>query len=161
MVISIIAAMAQNRVIGKDNALPWRLPADLAHFKQLTLGKPVIMGRRTFESLKGLLPGRQNIIMSFEKDYLVLGAQMANSIEQALALAGGQEEVMVCGGASIYKQFLPLAKRMYLTLIKHDFEGDTYFPEFDWQDWKEIGRVANLSDNKNPYEYDFLILERV
>lgn len=160
MIISIVAAMAQNRVIGRNNALPWNLPADLEHFKQLTLGKPIIMGRRTFESLKSVLPGRKNIIMALEKDYDVPGAVVVHSIKEALETASGAKEVMICGGASIYGQFLPLAQRIYLTLIKQDFDGDTYFPEFDWSDWKEIERIKNKPGEKNPYEYDFLVLER-
>ena len=160
MVISIIAAMGQNRVIGKDNALPWKLPADLKHFQELTMGKPVIMGRRTFESLKAALPGRKNIVMAFEKGYEALDCVVVNSLKEALAAALGAEEAMVCGGASVYAQFLPRANRMYLTLIKGDFEGDVYFPEFDQDDWREIERVKNKPDDDNPYEYDFITLEK-
>lgn len=174
MIISIIAAMAQNRVIGKNNALPWKLPADMEHFRQLTAGKPVIVGQKTFESIGKALPGRTNIVLTLDKNFQAPGCIAAYSIEEALQIAKGgsealallppknkgAEEVMVIGGVSIYKQFLPLADRLYLTVIEGEFEGDAFFPEFDWQDWKETEKKENFPDKDNPYKYTFLTLEK-
>ena len=161
MTVSIIVAMGKNRVIGRKNVLPWKLPADMEHFRQVTLGKPIIMGQKTFESIGKPLPGRTNIVLTLEKDFQAPGCIVAYSIEEALQIAKGQgaREVMIIGGVSIYKQFLPLADRMYLTLIEGDFEGDAFFPEFDWADWQEIERIENESDKENPYKYTFLTLE--
>ncbi len=153
MIISIIVAMGNNRVIGKNNKLPWDLPADMDHFKKLTLGKPVIMGQRTFESIGKALPGRTNIILSQDKNFKAEDCIVAYSIEEALEKGKSFPEVMICGGVSVYKQFLPLADRMYLTLIKDDFEGDAFFPEFDWQDWQEVER-------EDRDKYSFVTLER-
>ena len=161
MIISIIAAVADNMIIGNNNSLPWSLPADLEYFKKNTLGKPVIMGAKTFESIGKVLPDRKNIILSFDKDYKVEGGVTVTSIEEALKEVGENEEVMIAGGASIYKQFLPLANKLYLTFIHHDFEGDTYFPEFDINQWKEVKRIDNKADEKNPYDYSFVILEKL
>ena len=160
MPISIIAALAKNRVIGKDNKLPWNLPADLKHFKELTLGKPVIMGQKTFESIGKPLPGRTNIILTLDKNFKPQGCVVAHSIEEVLKKAADSNEVMICGGASVYKQFLPLAHKMYLTLIDADFEGDAYFPEFNWADWQEVERVENEPDKENSYKYIFITLKR-
>lgn len=160
MIISIIVAMGRNRVIGIKNALPWKLPADMEHFRQLTMGKPVIIGQKTFESIGNPLPGRTNIILTLDKDFAPPGCQVAHSIEEALEIAKDFKEVMICGGASVYKQFLPIAGRLYLTLIKEDFEGDAFFPEFDWNDWEEIERIENEPDKNNPYQYTFLTLKR-
>jgi len=159
-IISIIVAIGNNRVIGVNDKLPWDLPADLRHFLQMTMGKPVIMGQKTFESIGKPLPGRTNIILTREKDFSPPGCIVAYSIEEALAACGEFEEVMIAGGVSIYGQFLPLANRMYLTLIEGDFEGDAYFPEFDWNDWNEVERVENQPDQENPYKYTFVTLER-
>jgi len=161
MTISIIVAIANNWVIGCKNALPWHLPSDMRHFHQLTMGKPVIMGQKTFESIGKPLPGRTNIIITFDKSYTAPGCIVAHSIEESLATAKNSDEVMIIGGASIYKQFLPLANRLYLTLIEADIEGaDAFFPEFDYSDWNEIERVKNESDKENQYPYTFLTLER-
>lgn len=160
MTISIIAAFGNNRVIGKNNKLPWNLPADLQHFKELTLGKPIIMGQRTFESIGKPLPGRINIVLSQDPNFNPPGCIVARSIQEALEAARPFEEVMICGGASVYKQFLPLADRMYLTLIDAEFEGDTFFPEFSWQDWQEKEKIENQPDKENPYKYTFITLER-
>src|SRR3989344_8266853 len=144
MIISIIVAIANNWVIGCKNALPWHLPADMRHFHELTMGKPVIMGQRTFESIGKPLHGRTNIIITFDKNYTVPECIVVHSIEESLAAAKGFEEVMIIGGASIYKQFLPLTKRLYLTLIDADIEGaDAFFPEFDYSEWNEIERIKN------------------
>ena len=160
MTISIIAALAKNRVIGKNNKLPWNLPADLKHFKKLTLGKPIIMGQKTFESIGRPLPGRANIILSLDENFKPQGCIVAQSIEEALKILEHEKEIMIAGGASVYKQFLPLANKMYLTLIDANFEGDAYFPEFNWEDWEVIERIENQSDKETPYKYTFLTLQR-
>ncbi len=158
--ISLIAAMAKNRVIGKDNAMPWHLPADLAHFKRVTMGKPVIMGRRTYESIGRPLPGRKNIVISRRSDYSPDGCVIVNSVEAAIAEAN-HEEVMVIGGGQLYAEILPHADRLYLTLIDAELEGDTRFPDYTIYDWKEIDRERHEPDEKNNYAYEFVTLERV
>ena len=162
MVISIIVAIGRNQVIGIKNALPWNLPADMEHFRQLTMGKPIIMGQKTFESIGKALPGRINIVLTLDKNFEAPDCVAAYSIEEALQIAQnlGAKEVMICGGVSIYRQFLPLADRMYLTLIEGDFEGDAFFPEFDYNDWDELERIENKADKNNPYQYTFLTLQR-
>ncbi len=161
MIISIIVAIGNNRVIGIKNALPWNLPADMEHFRQLTTGKPLIMGQKTFESIGKALPGRINIILTLDNNFKASGCLIAHSIEEALQIAEEKgDEVMICGGVSVYKQFLPLANRMYLTLIDGNFNGDAYFPEFNWQDWNETERVDNNSDKDNPYSYSFVTLQK-
>ena len=159
-VISIIAAIGNNWVVGINNKLPWDLPADMEHFRQKTLGKPVIMGQKTLESIGKPLPGRTNIVLTLDENFHPQGCTVAHSIEEALGAAKDFEEVMICGGVSIYKQFLPLADRMYLTRIKNDFEGDAFFPEFDWEDWKEVERIEHPAGDGNPYKYSFITLER-
>ncbi|MDO8601068.1 MAG: dihydrofolate reductase [bacterium] len=161
MVISIIVAIANNWVIGCKNALPWHLPADLKHFHQLTAGKPVIMGQKTFESIGKPLPGRTNIIITLDNNYAIPGCLVVHSVGESLEAAKGFEEVMIIGGASIYKQFLPLADRLYLTLIEADIAGaDAFFPEINYSEWNEVERVKNEPDKENPYPYTFLTLER-
>jgi dihydrofolate reductase len=160
MIISIVVAIANNWVIGRNNALPWNLPADMEHFRKLTSGKPVIVGQKTYESIGKPLPGRTNIIITLNKNYTANGCLIVHSIEESLAAAKDFEEVMVIGGASIYEQFLPLADRLYLTLIDANIEGDTFFPEFDYSDWNEVERVKNEPDKENIYPYTFLTLER-
>ncbi len=160
MIISLISAMGRNRVIGINNTLPWRLPADLKHFKQITMGKPILMGRKTYESIGKPLPGRTNIIVSGDRDYQVPGCIVAHSIDAALTAAAGHEEVMVIGGAALYEQMLPRANRLYLTLIDEDFKGDAWFPEIQSGQWQEQERVAHAPDAANPYHYSFLMLQR-
>ena len=160
MIISIIAALDNKNIIGKKNGLPWYLPADLKHFKEITTGKPVIMGKTTYNSIGKPLPGRTNIILSGDKNLEVQGAKVAHSIEEALKAAGNAAEVMVIGGASIYKQFLPLANKMYLTKVYNDFEGDVYFPELNLDEWQEIERQDFKANGKNAYDYSFLTFHR-
>ncbi|QFY90349.1 dihydrofolate reductase [Magnetovirga frankeli] len=157
--LSLIAAMADNRVIGRDNRLPWHLPADLAHFKRLTLGKPLLMGRKTWESLPGLLPGRPHLVISRNPAYQAPGARCFTDLNQALA-AIQAEEIMVVGGAEIYAQTLPLAQRLYLTLVHMQAEGDCRFPAFDADNWRLIERQDHAADVKNPYAYSFLHYSR-
>jgi len=156
----MIWAMARNRVIGRDNRLPWHLPADLRHFKELTLGKPIIMGRKTWESLPGLLPDRRHIVVTRQQDYVARNAETAPDLESAIALAGDADEVMIVGGANLYEQALAIAGRLYMTLIDAEIEGDAYFPEFDMNDWKIIGESEMPADEKNRYDLRFLTLER-
>jgi dihydrofolate reductase len=160
MRIALIVAMAENRVIGRNNQLPWRIPADLRHFKALTLGKPVIMGRKTYESIGRPLPGRDNIVISADSGYQAEGCQVVHSVEQALEAAGSCEEAMIIGGANLYRQTLENADRLYLTLVKAEPEGDTWFPEIELQQWREIERQAHTADESNEFDYDFVVLER-
>lgn len=166
MVISIIAAIGNNRVIGNKNRLPWNLSADMEHFRKLTKGKPIIMGSLTFESISKALPGRDNIVLTRDPNYKAPGCKIAHSLQEALLLAEDSplgkksKEVMICGGASVYKQYLPKADRMYLTTIEGDFEGDAFFPEFKIEEWEEKKRISFKADENNPYRYSFLTLER-
>jgi len=160
MKIAIVAALARNRVIGKNNRLPWRLPRDRRHFRELTMGKPVIMGRKTFASIGKALPGRKNIILTRDLNFRAEGGVVVHSSGEALKSAEGSEEVMIIGGAEIYREFLPLAERMYLTLIHADFEGDAYFPKYDPNEWQEKERHDFPPDDENPYPYSFVLLER-
>lgn len=157
-IISLVAAMAKNRVIGKDNQMPWHLPSDLKHFKAVTMGKPIIMGRKTYLSIGRPLPGRLNIVISRNPDYQVEGCSTATSFDEALALAGNVEEVMVIGGGFLYSQVLPQANKLYLTQIDLAVEGDTYFPEYQQLNLKEIRREAFSADENNPYNYEFIDL---
>jgi len=159
--ISIIAAMARNRVIGKENKLPWRLPADLQHFKRLTMGKPMIMGRKTWESLPGLLPGRLHIVVTRNPDHEAPGAKLAHSLEGAIRQAGDAPEIMIIGGANLYAQALSLAQRIYLTGIDLDVEGDAWFPELDSTRWRETAREEHKADKINPVDYRFITLEKI
>ena len=158
--LSIIAALSENHVIGRDNQLPWRMPADLAHFKRLTMGKPIIMGRRTWESLPGLLPHRTHVVVTRDRDYSVEGGIVVHSVQEAFDLVGDAEEMMIIGGASLYAQTLPLAAKMYLTVIHGYFKGDATFPDYERADWSEIARERHAADARNPHDYTFLTLER-
>jgi dihydrofolate reductase len=155
--ISLIAAVAENGVIGRDNGLPWRLPADLQRFRRLTLGKPVIMGRRTWESLGRPLPQRLNIVLSRRPPALPAGVVGAAGPAAALAAAGGAAETMVIGGAEIYRLFLPLAGRLHLTRIHRSVAGDTRFPPFDEAAWREVARERHAGAE---FDYSFVDLER-
>ena len=160
MIISIIAAMDKNRLIGKDNQLPWHLPADLAHFKSITLGKPIVMGRKTFKSIGHPLPGRRNIVISKQKLDLP-DVEVFHSLESAFAALQTEKEIMVIGGAMIYEQALAMANKLYLTIIDDDFSGDAYFPEWQEKEWLEIAREHHVSDEKNKYSFDFIELEKI
>jgi dihydrofolate reductase len=138
--VSVVAALARNRVIGAGNRLPWRLPEDLKRFKRLTMGAPVIMGRRTHQSIDRPLPGRRNIVVTRQAGARWDGCEVAHSLDEAIALAGDAPEVFVIGGAELYAAALPRADRLYLTLIDADYEGDTLFPAFDPADWRETAR---------------------
>lgn len=161
MRLSIVAAVAENGVIGLDRGIPWHLPADLAHFKKLTMGKPILMGRKTFESIGRPLPGRHNVVVTRERSLRIEGCSVAGSFEDALELLKSAEEVMVIGGAEIYRLALPLADRLYLTRVHASFEGDTYFPDYDPDLWREVAIEEHAPDGRNPHAYSFVILDRV
>ena len=157
--ISLVWCMAENGVIGIENRLPWHLPADLKHFKNLTSGHSIIMGRKTFESFPHPLPNRRHIVVTRDTDYRVPeGCEVVHSIDAALACTAGEDEVFVIGGASLYAQTLARADRLYVTLLHARFEGDARFPWFDWQAWRETAREDHAPDEKNPYPYSFLVL---
>ena len=160
MIISIIAGIDKNRLIGQGNRLPWKLPADMKHFRRHTLGKPVLMGRKTFESIGKPLSKRTNIVLTHDRNYRAEGCIVTHSVEEALDTARECEEIMIIGGASIYKLFLQRANRLYLTHIHDCFEGDVYFPSFDRADWQEVKRIDCQPDDKNPHPYSFLFLHR-
>lgn len=161
MMISLIAAMGKNRVIGNKNKLPWNLPADMKRFHDITIGKPIIMGYKTFQSIGKPLAGRMNIVMTRDKELHIDGCHVVYSCEQALAAAGEAQEVIVIGGGSVFEQFLPIAQRIYLTIINKDFEGDVLFPLWNTQEWREQEHYDFLPDEKNIYSYTFLILEKI
>lgn len=152
--------MDRNRLIGSNNQLPWHLPADFAHFKSVTMGKPVIMGRKTYESIGKPLPGRTNIVLSRDPDIRYEGVACVSSFEQALLLVADVEEVMIIGGSTIYEMLLPRANRLYLTYVDAEFEGDAWFPEFDTDQWVEIESVLRKADEKNRYDCRFVTLEK-
>lgn len=158
MMVSLVAAMARNGVIGKDNALPWRLPADMRRFRRLTLGKYVLMGRRTFESIGRPLSGRTNLVLTRDPDYVAQGCIVVPTLDRALELASGQ--VMVIGGMSVYELCLPRAARLYLTLIHQDFAGEARFPAYDEAHWTTVARDDFPADKENPFPYSFLELHR-
>jgi dihydrofolate reductase len=160
MPVSLIAALAQNRAIGLDNQLPWHLSADLKRFKSITMGKPILMGRRTHESIGRALPGRTNLILSADPDYRSPGCRVVHSLDEALREAGESGELMVIGGASLYERFLPRASRLYLTLIGREFPGDTFFPAIDWSRWEEVYRENVTEDAGAGFPYSFVNLER-
>ncbi|HBE78159.1 MAG TPA: dihydrofolate reductase [Firmicutes bacterium] len=158
--IALILAMDRNQVIGKAGRIPWRLPTDLAYFKQLTLGHPVIMGRKTYESIGKPLPGRQNIIMSTNTDYQVKGCKVLHSITEVRRFCDAKD-VFVIGGSQIYREFLPIADRLYITLLDEVFTGDSYFPQLDQKQWQLISKSQGQRNEKNPYDYSFLIYGRI
>ncbi|MDX1497901.1 MAG: dihydrofolate reductase [Salinisphaeraceae bacterium] len=158
--ISLIVAMDENDLIGRDNDLPWRLSNDLRHFKQVTMGKPLVMGRKCFESIGKPLPGRRNIVLTRDPVWQAQGVEVANDFEQALSMTADVDEVMIIGGAQIYAQALERVECIYLTRIHASFEGDTYFPAVDWQQWEEITREEHLADERNTWAHSFITLER-
>ncbi|MFA0447752.1 diacylglycerol kinase [Vibrio breoganii] len=159
MIVSMIAAMANNRIIGKDNQMPWHLPADFTWFKKCTMGKPVIMGRKTYESIGRPLPGRHNIVISRDAELTIEGVTTVTSIESALEVVTDEPEVMIIGGGSIYEHCLPMAHKLYLTYIDLEVDGDTQFP--DWgEGWKQIHLEQYFSDEKNAHDMQFVVLEK-
>jgi dihydrofolate reductase len=158
--ISLIVALSRNGVIGRQNQLPWHLPDDLRHFKQLTVGKPVIMGRKTYDSIGKPLPNRRNIVISRQSHLAIPGCEVADSLATALQLTATEPEVMIIGGAQIFAESLPLATDLYLTEIAADIEGDVYFPEFDRTKWQEISRIYHSNDAQHAYAFDFVFYHR-
>ena len=159
--ISLIWAMDENRVIGKDNQLPWHLPEDLKFFKRTTLGHPIAMGRKTHESIGRILPGRENIIITRNQDYQCEGCTILYSLDELYKLSQqNQDEIFVIGGAEIFQRVLLMADRLYLTKIHHAFSGDTYFPKIDMSEWELQSCEQGFQDEKNHYKYEFLIYYR-
>jgi dihydrofolate reductase len=158
--VSLIAAMAENRVIGVHNTLPWHLPADLKHFRQITTGHHVIMGRRNYESIGKPLPNRTNIVVTRNRHFHAPGCVVAHSLEEALEGARNDQEIFIIGGAEIYRQAFDRADRLYLTLVHANIAGDTYFPAFDPDQWHEIRREQHEADDQNSYAYSFLMYDR-
>lgn len=158
--MSLIVAMARNRVIGVNNTLPWHLPADLKHFKALTMGHHIVMGRKTYESIGKLLPGRTSVVVTRNTDYVQPGVVVVNSLEAAIPACGNVEEIFVIGGAELYCQAITLADRIYLTEIDADVSGDAHFTEFNTMQWQETGRVNHAPDEKNQYPYHFVVYDR-
>jgi len=154
--VSLIVAMDDNRLIGSNNGLPWHLPADLAFFKRTTMGKPIIMGRKTFESIGKPLPGRRNIVVTRDQNFAAEGCEVANSIDAAIDLCQHDDEIMLIGGASLYQQSFERATDLYITRIHHCFDGDTWFPDFDESEWKIENREYFKADHSNPYACSFI-----
>ena len=161
MKLAIIVATDEQGLIGKDNDLPWKLSADLQYFRRVTMGKPLIMGRSTHESIGRALPGRQNIVVTKNTSFSAEGCTIAHSVDEALQACEDTEEVMVMGGASLYEQFLPHAKRLYLTHVHASLEGDTWFPDWHKSEWQEVSREDHLADDKNEYDYSFSVFDRI
>ena len=159
MIITAVVAISENHAIGKDNKLLWYLPADLKHFKQITTGHTVIMGRKTYESVGKPLPNRRNIIIT-RQAIPIPGCEVVNSIDAALALCVNEQEVFITGGAEIYKQYIYLTNRIYLTIVHKEFEGDSFFPEIKKEEWKEVSREDCQPDEKNLLPYSFITLEK-
>jgi dihydrofolate reductase len=158
--ISLVVAMAQNGVIGRDNALPWRLPEDLRRFRASTLGKPILMGRKTFESIGRPLPGRANLVLTRDRLWRAAGVIPVHSVRAALLQTRTCEELVAIGGAEIYRLLLPLARRIYLTHVQADVPGDTYFPAFDPAQWDDVEFHAHPADERHAYALTFVTLER-
>lgn len=157
--ISFVVAMDENRAIGKDNDLPWYLPNDLKHFKNVTMGKPIVMGRKTYESIGKPLPGRENIVVTRDDNYQASGTRVVHSVDEVLKIDA--EELCVIGGTEIFKLFMPVADRLYVTEIHNTFDADTYFPEINRNDWREVSRKPGIVDEKNKYPHDFVVLEKI
>lgn len=161
MRIAAIVAMSENHVIGYRNTLPWHMPADLQHFKKVTMDKPILMGRKTHESIGKPLPGRCNIVITRDYSFRAPGCVVVNSIDSALQAASYSEEILVIGGALLFEHMLPRTQRIYMTIIHHEFEGDTRFPVLDMTQWQERDREMHQADDENPYAYTFITYERI
>lgn len=162
--VAYVVAMDDNRLIGRDNDLPWRLPDDMAWFRRQTMGKPCIMGRKTYDSLPPRfrpLPGRLNIVVTRNVDYKAPGAIVAHSVEEALSAAGEVEEIVIVGGADLFRRLMPVVNRLYLTQIHGTAEGDVFFTEYDHVRWREVYRQEHSTDERHPYAFTWLILDRI
>ena len=161
VILSLVVAVSKNNVIGSDNGLLWQMPADLKHFKAVTIGSTVIMGRKTYESIGKPLPGRRNIVVTRQQGYKADGCDVASSLQDAVDLCQKEQEVFIIGGGEIYKQAIHAADKIYLTRIAADFVGDTFFPVINFSDWRLTKYLKHHSDAKNPYDYSFSEYERV
>lgn len=157
----MIVAMGDNGAIGKDNALLWHLPDDFKRFKSITMGKPILMGRKTYESIGKPLPGRENIVVTRDKAFFAKGLTIVNSIDAALLAAEKYDEVMVIGGASFYEQMLPMADRLYITKVHHQFDADAFFPEIDIESWQVVAQVEHGVDDKHAFSFSFIIYQKI
>ncbi len=158
---SIIVAVSENNVIGKENGLPWKLSADLKRLKALTMGHHILMGRKTWESLGKPLPGRTNVVITTQKDYSAPGATVVNSLEEALTVSGGDNEIFIFGGAEIFKKALPWVNKVYLTRVHAKIDGDAFFPKLELLEWKIVDIHDYKADEKNEYDYSFITMERI
>ena len=160
MQLSIIVAMDKNRLIGANDALPWRIPSDLKNFRRITMGKPILMGRRTHESIGRVLPGRENIVLTKNKNYVAEGCTVKNTLDEVYSYCDNEDELFVMGGAILYSQTLIVARRLYITEIDASVSGDTFFPEYSRVEWEEIARENYKADEENEFDYSFTILKR-
>lgn len=161
MIVSIVAAVAENGIIGRGDGLPWRLPADMRHFKELTIGHAVVMGRKTFDTLPRPLGDRRNVVVTRDPGYQPAGADVVHSIEDALQLLSGDEEVFIAGGGEIYRLALPYATRLYLTVVHAAFDGDTRFPDLNLDEWKLVESERHEADERHATAFSFVLYERV
>jgi dihydrofolate reductase len=165
MKIALIVATSQNNVIGLDNQLPWHLPEDLKYFKAVTMGKPILMGRKTYDSIGRPLPGRDNIVLTRDTNWTADGVEVVNDLDAAIAAsekackAAGADELMIIGGEQIYRKFLPLANKLYLTKVEAEVEGDAYFPAIDSNQWRQV--AEKIPEKVGNYSYRFVVLERI
>lgn len=157
----VIAAMTHQGVIGKNNAMPWHLPADLQRFKKITMGYPMVMGRKTFESLPGVLPGRRHVVLTRNREYLAKGCEVVACWEEVEALLAGSDKIFVIGGSEVHALVLPFAQQLYLTFVHADLEGDTYFPQWDASHWQEVRREFRPRDEKNCYDLEYVEYLRI
>ena len=164
--VAVIVATARNGVIGRNNALPWHLPQDLRYFKRVTMGKPIVMGRKTFDSIGRPLPGRTNIVITRNPGFSAEGVRVVASLDEALRLAAdialtdGAPELVVIGGAEIYRASIPRADRLYITEVHASIEGDAFLPRIDWTHWREVSRERHCASDANPYDYSFVVYQR-
>jgi dihydrofolate reductase len=161
MRIAAVVAMAENRVIGRQNQLPWQMPADLQHFKKVTMGKPIIMGRKTYQSIGRPLPGRCNIVITHDLDFQAPGCVVVNSVTSALEASAESDEIFIIGGALLFEHLLPRIQRIYMTVIHHEIDGDAHFPEMKMSEWLECERSDYQADAENAYDYSFITYDRM
>jgi len=161
MDISIVVAMSSNSLIGREGGLPWRLSEDLKHFKSITMGKPIVMGRLTYESIGRPLPGRENIILTRDPEYKAEGCTIIHQLDQMKSSASDADELMIIGGAQLYLETLPMANKLFVTEVHAELDGDTFFPDLDRSQWREIERQRFKADEKNDFDFSFVVLERI
>ena len=159
-IISLVAALSENRIIGRGNQMPWHLPDDLKFCKRVTLGKPMLMGRNTFTSIGKPLPGRMNVVLTSNVHFQVDGVTVVHSMEQALAILSGVREIMIIGGGTLYRQWLPDADRLYLTQIRAQLEGDVFFPDWQPEQWRQRWCFQHVRDHRHAHDFDFVLMSR-